>query len=139
MAERRVVLFLGPPGAGKSTLAHATGLTVYDRDDEQWRTRDFPQALARLGADPAAQAAVIRTGATIAARREAMELIRPTEVELLLTPQAECVRRIIKRGRKVPSIRTQIAAAYDWWRRYEPDRSDAVSRAAARGTPSRYW
>lgn len=128
--DRRVLLIFGPPGAGKSTLAAVSGLAVFDRDDPHWLEHDFPQALARIGRDPHAQAAVVRTGATPAARRATVDLVRPTETQLLLTPAATCVQRITARRRTPPSLRTQIAAAHDWWRRYQPDPDGEAHTAA---------
>lgn len=131
---RRVVLVCGPPGAGKSTYAHTLGLQVFDRDDPEWRERDFVHAISRLRLDPEARAVVLRAGASVRARAEAADLIGATETVLMLTPREECVRRIRQRRRTVPPIRTQLGALADWWRRYEPD--DGPS---PRGTTSRDW
>ena len=66
---RLVVLLFGPAGAGKTTAARSSGLTVFDRDDEKWSgERQFTQALRRLALDPSARAVVIRSGATSSAR-----------------------------------------------------------------------
>ena len=116
---REVVLVCGAPGAGKSTFARTLGLTVYDRDDPQWAGREdiFRAALAALAADPAARAAVIRTGSTRDARTRAADLCMATRAEVLLTPRGECIRRVIERGRG--DVRGQIAAIERWWGTYE--------------------
>lgn len=58
---RFVVLLCGPPGAGKTTAARASGLAVFDSDEPRWSSRaEFTAALTQLGATPDAQAVVIR-------------------------------------------------------------------------------
>lgn len=120
--DRRVVLICGPPGAGKTTLAHTLGLQVYDLDDEQWAGNDslFRASLVRVREDPKARAAVIRTGATKYARRQAVANCGATEIIILDTPYADCVARIKARGRTEPPISYQVAGARQWWSKYEP-------------------
>lgn len=120
---RHVVLVCGPPGAGKTTHAHATGLPVYDIDDPEWELdeRRFNAALDQLGRTPDAQAVVIRSGATLSARNKVRHQIGATDTVIVTTPADECIRRIHRRNRPRPPIKHQVGAALDWWRRYEPD------------------
>ncbi len=119
---RQVVLICGPAGAGKSTLAHSLGLTVFDLDDPHWNGSDalFRQAIGQLATDEHAQAAVIRSAATLSARQDAARLCGATVVTVLDTDLDTCVARIAERKRTKPPIKAQIAAAQDWWRKYEP-------------------
>lgn len=120
-SERRVVLIFGPPGSGKSTLAKSLGLEVFDRDDPKWLDDEgqFRAALRRIGSDPAAQAAVIRSGATQRARDLAVEACRPTEVRMLNLPADECIRRV--RARRRGDVKAQIVAVESWWRKHRED------------------
>lgn len=121
-ANRRVILVCGPPGAGKTTYAHTIGPTVYDLDDPQWQGSDplFRAALTRLREDPKAEAVVIRTAATLAARQRAATNCGATECIVLDTPLDECIKRIKARGRTEPPLGVQIKAARKWWEAYEP-------------------
>lgn len=132
---RRVVVIFGPPGAGKTTLAHTLGLKVYDRDDPDWDDDEarFRSALRRLAANPNAQAVVIRTGATRGARLQAVQMCGATETQILATPVDVCVERI--RHRRRGDVRAQVSGAGKWWDRYEP--GEVLS--GAHGVTSRPW
>lgn len=122
--DRIVVLLCGPPGAGKTTAAHASGLTVWDRDDAQWTSeKQFTDALAALASDPHARAVVIRTGATSSARIRAAALIGATHTYLLTGDEAELARRVAHRDRG-DRVAT-LAAIRTWFARH--DRDDEVA------------
>lgn len=120
---RTVVVLCGPPGAGKSTAARQSGLTVYDRDEPQWTTeKQFTAALSELAADRNANAVVIRTGASSAARARAAQLVEATHVYLLTAEQHELEKRIRERGR-TDKVKT-LAGVRTWFSRF--DRDDGV-------------
>lgn len=120
---RRVVLLCGPPGAGKTTAARGSGLAVYDRDDPEWTSeRHFAAALESLARNPSAQAVVIRTGATSAARARAANMVNATEVYLLMASESELRRRLARRGR-ADRVAT-VAGVATWFARF--DRDDGV-------------
>lgn len=120
---RVVVLLCGPPGAGKTTAARASGLTVFDRDDPQWTSeKQFTTAMAKLAHDPGARAVVIRTAASSAARARAAQLIAATHTFVLAAEYDELVQRIRARNRG-DKVRT-IAGVRTWFDRF--DREDNV-------------
>jgi len=96
--SRTVVALFGPPGAGKTTAARASGLRVYDRDDYTTEAQ-FIADLNQIGTNPHARAVVIRAGATSAARAKTKAQVRATHAYLLLAPRDELNRRISQRGR----------------------------------------
>lgn len=134
MVNRRVVLICGPPGSGKTTYAHTLDLEVYDKDDPPWTGDEaaFRRSIQPIATDPAARAAVIRSGATRSARRKAAAVICATETVILDVDPGTCIQRITQRGR--PHIRAQIAGVKAWWDKHEPE--DAI---AAIGQRSRDW
>jgi hypothetical protein len=137
---RRVVLICGPPGSGKTTLAHSLGLTVYDSDDAQWHgsERLFRDAITHVGRDQQAQAAVIRSAATETARSKAARMCGATEVRVLDVDLATCTARIKARGTTNRSVRELIAGAQDWWKNYEPT-IDILSGAPRSFVTARTW
>ncbi|NWN89197.1 MAG: hypothetical protein HLX51_11770 [Micrococcaceae bacterium] len=140
---RTVVLLCGPPGAGKSTVARKSGLTVFDRDDEHWLSeRHFTDALKRLREDPAARAVVIRSGATSSARHRAAAMVGATDTYMLTAPRDELLQRVRDRGRN--AMREQ-AGVKQWLDSF--DGHDGVRRfpgwpavfGEGIGTTSRKW
>lgn len=140
--DRTVVLLCGPAGAGKTTAARASGLTVYDRDDDHWTgEKEFTTALAALATSQGAQAVVIRSGATSSARARAAQTIGATHVYLLLEEPAELERRVRQRDR-MDKVRGVVSIT-SWFDRF--DRDDRVASfpgwpqafpaGAPRGTP----
>lgn len=120
MTGRHVVLLCGPPGAGKTTAAHASGLTVYDRDDAQWQSDAHWNAeLAKLGRARSVQAVVIRSGATSSARARTARLIAATQVFIVLAPREELRRRVRARGRE-DMVRT-LMGIDRWLGRFDRD------------------
>lgn len=117
---RIVVLLCGPPGAGKTTAARESGLTVYDRDDPQWTSeKQFTTALAQLAHDPGARAVVIRSGASSSARAKAAQLVGATHTYLLIADPAELGHRVARRGRADKTA--TLAAIGQWFDRFDHD------------------
>jgi GTPase SAR1 family protein len=136
-----VVLVCGPPGAGKTTLARSLGLDVYDLDDEQWAgsERVFRAALRRVGADPAARAVVVRSGATRAARLRTALVVQATELRVLAVEARTCARRVVTRARPHPPLEAQLAAVGQWWQVYEPVLDGELGLLDRSGHTSESW
>lgn len=118
MAGRRVVILCGPPGAGKTTAARASGLLVFDRDDDRWSSeREFTDALRLLAHDAHAQAVVIRSGASSSARAKWSRMVAATHVFMVMASPAECVRRVRERGRD--DLRNGVAAVPRWFESFD--------------------
>lgn len=144
-ASRCVVILCGPAGAGKTTAAHASGMTVYDRDDPEWVSeKHFTSKLAELAHDPQARAVVIRSAATSSARAKARQLVAATATYVVLADPKVCRDRVIQRGRD--DMVRGAAAVGRWFESF--DRADgiqdfpgwpAVFAAATTGITSREW
>jgi hypothetical protein len=120
--SRLVVVLAGPPGAGKTTTAHESGLEVYDRDDACWTSeRAFTTALGRIAKDPEAQAAVIRSAASSTARAKACSLVQATHLYLLTADMDTLRRRVTNRD---GDARKAMAAIDEWHSRF--DHTDQV-------------
>lgn len=119
---RVVVLLCGPPGAGKTTLAHQSGLAVYDRDDYP-SERAFHDAVAALRTAAAARAVVIRCAATSSARRKTAGLVGATHMYLLTAPMPVLQQRVRGRGRR--DLAGTIRGIRRWHERH--DRTDAIA------------
>lgn len=125
--QRLIVLLCGPPGAGKTTAARASGLLVYDRDDEHWTGEaQYRAALRALGSQPGARAVVIRAGASSTARRTAAQMIGATHTYLITAPRDELKRRLIERRRD--DWRGTLMGVDRWHEQH--DRRDSVAEFA---------
>lgn len=116
---RLVVVLIGPPGAGKTTAAHESGLDVYDSDDPRWSgEQEFRQAISRLATNPHARAVVIRSGATGAARRKAAALVAATHLYVIAPGKDICTHRVKARGR--PGWEREVQGVISWYARTDP-------------------
>ncbi|MFF2493240.1 hypothetical protein [Agromyces sp. NPDC058064] len=141
-----VVVLCGPPGAGMSDAARASGLVVLDRDDPWWHGEaEFADAMRSLAGDRAARAVVVRAGATSSARAKASALCGATHVFVLTAPMHELRRRLAGRGRA--GMARAMAGVEGWLKAFE--RSDGVldfpgwdriaEASVGMGSTSREW
>lgn len=122
-ADRLVVALFGPPGAGKTTAARASGLMVFDRDDPYWSgEHQFRTALRRLGASPTARAVVVRAGASSSARATTMRTVQATHAFLMTAPHDELRRRLVERRRS--DWRATLLGVDSWNEQH--DRTDQI-------------
>lgn len=136
---RRVVLIFGPPGSGKTTLAHTLGLQVFDRDDPHWRNEQhFSAALKAIGLNPHAQAAVIRAGASSTSRKRTATLTKATEQRILDVDPDTCIARVHRRGR---NVQREVAGVRQWWAVYtkQAKRPDSKRYDHAHRTLRKRW
>lgn len=131
IGARRVVLIVGPPGAGKSTLAGELAGTEGLRhlESEMFPDGGFTAAARRLRDDPAARAAVVRCCPTLEEQARWEAMIGATETVVLDVEPDECARRIHARGRD--RWRGEVMAAKAW--------RESRARAVAGRMTARDW
>ena len=110
------MLLVGPPGAGKSTLAvnlaSDHGLVHLEAEMFAGARPTFRDRVAALRDDRQARAVVVRCCPTVAEQRELEDLAGVTETVVLDVDPDECARRIAARRR--PTWRGEVAAARRW-------------------------
>lgn len=111
---RRVVLVVGAPGAGKSTLAEqlARDEGLRHLESEMFPGGGFVEEATKLAGDQDARAVVVRCCATRDEQDHWETMIGATETVVLDVDPSECARRVAARRR--PGWRRELLAAKAW-------------------------
>lgn len=114
---RSVTLICGPPGSGKSTLARELHGEVLELEqfvgEHRYRLKMFGRKAWRIGRALSPDWAVVRGAASAVEREHHESLCRPSRTIVLLTPAAECRRRVIERDRE--TVEGELGEIDRWW------------------------
>lgn len=125
---RTVVLIVGPPGAGKTTIAKSLEADGIRRLEYEMFDSDaiFRDAATEAASAPDAKVSVVRCCLTLDEQAEWERMLQPTEVRIVDTPRDEAIRRCKTRGR--PAWRSEVAAVRRWWEARHPGTGWAPTR-----------
>ena len=129
-SDRSLTLICGPPGSGKTTLAHTLHAHMLDvgdiiADNARDRMRKFGRTAHRAGKHPHPDLAIVRGAPDVATRLHIEQMSRPARTIILLTDASTCHERVTQRDRRTPNgVESQHEEIDRWWQAWEADESN---------------